>query len=526
MNRIYCYVVTLTVSLMFSINLLAQSMDASSDFDVLVNIEKYESYRGSKRVSLANEMMKKYADLADTLYVFDSKTESKFLDGMVYYWSAYYVWDKGDNVNALQLNEKALKLLEKTDSTDTYVDCLALSTIIYTRLSDFTSAAKYAERTLALDRESGNLENISNSLNTIAAIWSGAKQPEKSEKYIREALSIERKLHRPDILAIRLGLGSEILLKVGKKEEALRWAREALEIEPREERKPVRQSQLGAVLLSLSHDVEGEAMLLKAKSGLEASGNINSLCITLRQLAEVTLRNGRKAEALRYLDQGMEICKKTHNYMLESQICKMYSDALYVSDPLRANQYLKRYCELCDTLYNKQLAEQLQLFNVKYETAEKEHLIDMQDQQISHNHILIALLVVIALVVLVVAMLLLRLARARGRANAILVKTNLAKDELLKIANEEKLHAESAREQLLAVADRINTIGEMPEVKLTKRETQLVQLFCRGMLSKEIADQLGISVRTVETHKSHIYKKIGINNSVELLHYAEHQGLV
>lgn len=526
MNRIQCYVATLTVSLMVAINLKAQNIETASGFDVLGNIEKYEQSRGSKRVSLANEMMKEYAELADTLYVFDRKTESKFLDGMVYYWSAYYVWDAGDNMNALQLNEKALKLLEKTDSTDTYVDCLALTTIIYTRLSDFTSAAKYAERTLALDRKSGNQENISNSLNTIAAIWSGAKQTEKSEKYIREALSIERKLHRPDILAIRLGLGSEILLKAGKKEEALRWAKEALEVEPREERKPVRLSQLGAVLLSLSQDAEAKDVLLRAKSGLEASGNINSLCITLRQLAEVTLRNGQKSEALRYLDQGMEICKKTHNYMLESQICKMYSEALSVSDPSRANQYLNRYSQLCDTLYNKQLAEQLQLFNVKYETAEKEHLIDMQDQQLLHNRILIVLLLVIAFIILVVALLLLRLARARGRANAILVKTNLAKDELLKIANEEKLHAESAREQLLAVADRITTIGEMPEVKLTKRETQLVQLFCRGLLSKEIADQLGISVRTVETHKSHIYKKIGINNSVELLHYAEHQGLV
>ncbi len=507
-------------------SMMAQEGEDQSDFDVLKSIEGYEEAKGNERIARANRLMEEYAELADTQYVFSRKSEGRYMDGMVYYWSAYYVWDQGDNAQALTLNDKALSLLEQTDSTDTYADCLALTTIIYTRLSDFVSAAQYAERTLALDRKAGQPENISSSLNTIAAIWSGAKQPEKAEKYIREALSIERKLDRPDILAIRLGLGSEILLKTDKKEEALQWAQEALDIDPRPERKAVRQSQLGAVLASLSRDGEAKDILLQAKSGLEASGNINSLCITLRLLAEIALRQGQTTEATGYLDQGLDICQKTQNAMLESQLCKMYSEALSHSNPTLALHYQQRYSQISDTLYNNKLAEQLQLFNVKYDTAEKQHQLDIQSEQLSRHRLWFVLLAIVALVIVTVALLLLRLARARGRANAMLMKANLAKDELIRIANEEKLQAESARQQLLDVADRITSIGEMPEVKLTKREKQLVQLFARGLLSKEIADQLGISVRTVETHKAHIYKKIGINNSVELLHFAKHQGWV
>lgn len=48
---------------------------------------------------------------------------------------------------------------------------------------------------------------------------------------------------------------------------------------------------------------------------------------------------------------------------------------------------------------------------------------------------------------------------------------------------------------------------------------QIAELAVTGMINKEIADKLGISQRTVETHKNNLYKKLGINNTLELLQY-------
>lgn len=55
---------------------------------------------------------------------------------------------------------------------------------------------------------------------------------------------------------------------------------------------------------------------------------------------------------------------------------------------------------------------------------------------------------------------------------------------------------------------------------LTVREIQIVRLLAQGFIVKEIAGQLDISVRTVETHKYHVYKKLGINNQIELMNFA------
>ena len=54
----------------------------------------------------------------------------------------------------------------------------------------------------------------------------------------------------------------------------------------------------------------------------------------------------------------------------------------------------------------------------------------------------------------------------------------------------------------------------------TPRELEIIQLCCDGFLSKEIAFRLEISYRTVENHKNNIFRKLGINNRVELAKYA------
>lgn len=51
---------------------------------------------------------------------------------------------------------------------------------------------------------------------------------------------------------------------------------------------------------------------------------------------------------------------------------------------------------------------------------------------------------------------------------------------------------------------------------LTSRELEVMRLILAGRLNKNIADELGISMRTVEVHRARVLEKMGVNSAVEL----------
>lgn len=58
------------------------------------------------------------------------------------------------------------------------------------------------------------------------------------------------------------------------------------------------------------------------------------------------------------------------------------------------------------------------------------------------------------------------------------------------------------------------------EDKPTAREREIIQLLAEGSSNKEVADKLGISVKTVETHRAAIMRKLGLHSIGELVRYA------
>lgn len=60
----------------------------------------------------------------------------------------------------------------------------------------------------------------------------------------------------------------------------------------------------------------------------------------------------------------------------------------------------------------------------------------------------------------------------------------------------------------------------LPEKLLTNRELEMIKYFVMGYTSAEIADMLFISKRTVDSHKTNIFKKLGVNNCVRLAKFA------
>ncbi|MBA3465108.1 MAG: response regulator transcription factor [Deltaproteobacteria bacterium] len=65
-----------------------------------------------------------------------------------------------------------------------------------------------------------------------------------------------------------------------------------------------------------------------------------------------------------------------------------------------------------------------------------------------------------------------------------------------------------------------------PASALTARESQVMEMLSRGMTNREIAEHLEISIKTVDTHRGHVLKKLGLRNNSELTRFAVKHGYV
>jgi len=74
--------------------------------------------------------------------------------------------------------------------------------------------------------------------------------------------------------------------------------------------------------------------------------------------------------------------------------------------------------------------------------------------------------------------------------------------------------------------DRARRGEDGPPEPLSPREQQVLTLIAEARTSKEIADMLFISVKTVERHRANILEKLGMRDRVELTRYAIRRGLV
>ena len=71
-----------------------------------------------------------------------------------------------------------------------------------------------------------------------------------------------------------------------------------------------------------------------------------------------------------------------------------------------------------------------------------------------------------------------------------------------------------------------STVLKEDQYHLTKREKEILRMVIDGKHNKDIADSLGKSVRTIETHRFNIMKKLDVNNAVDMVNKTVKENLV
>ncbi len=64
-----------------------------------------------------------------------------------------------------------------------------------------------------------------------------------------------------------------------------------------------------------------------------------------------------------------------------------------------------------------------------------------------------------------------------------------------------------------------------PHERLTVREREVLHMLAQGLNNEDIAARLSVSRRTVEAHRAHVMRKLGVHNQVQLLRYAIQAGI-
>lgn len=94
--------------------------------------------------------------------------------------------------------------------------------------------------------------------------------------------------------------------------------------------------------------------------------------------------------------------------------------------------------------------------------------------------------------------------------------------------------ADQPAKELLGAINRVqggervappDTGGHDPVAVLSPRELETLRFLACGLTNREIASRLGISVKTIDTHRGHVLKKLNLRNNADLTRFAIEHGL-
>lgn len=416
----------------------------------------------------------------------------------------------------------------------------------YWDLGQYDKAVEYGKLCLEYDQQIGDSSRLSRSFNLLAILFTHLKLFDEAERYMLEAINYVAH-DDTQMKAGRYAVFGEILSANHKDAEAISYIQKAIALDSaanRTDKIPVRLSQLGTAYMNQKDFAKAERILAQATEGLRATGNNYSLSINLMAQTRNYMALGRKTDAERAVTECLALSNQLNRR-------KTKLEALHHLAKLRQSPELyEQTLDLSDSLYNEQISQQIADFEVQYATAEKER--EKAQLQVTVNRQRYALVVcVIVFLALFIGTVLVYVVRRMRQdiehtervARELFVhqsrKARFGKptpdanptENITDTEPQTPIAPTKIEEQPIAQQADIlpnepsEPVEEEPDIQLSPREVDIVRACCQGKLSKEIADEFGISKKTVDNHKSAIYQKLGICNNTELILYAVKHGI-
>ena len=364
-----------------------------------------EAYAGCEsaagRLRLANDFFSylQQIDYIDEPIRFPADSHIDSVDVNVYYYVAEWYYGEGDYMSAISYCLRATHCMGVVDDRSKS-DVYSLLGAAYFRTSAYEKAAEALNRSYKLDREAGDFDRMSSTLNSIASVLVAAGKPREAEKYILEAIAANSLTENLSRRAVLLGTASELYRSLGDAEQALDYAEQALRTERQvgdSARIGVRLSQLASAQLSLSQVAEARRSLSEAIPLLQRSGNHHSWGICQNQLGDILASEGKNREAAaRYMAAAKLFLSQGDKYN-ELHAREGLYRAMKETAPSEAMMHMERAVQLRDSIYQTETAEAISRYNAIYhvDILQKEN-----EQMVQRNHTFLAATAVSAVLLL------------------------------------------------------------------------------------------------------------------------------
>jgi len=438
-----------------------------------------------------------------------------------------------DYLGSVKYLEESLSYIHP-DSIYCFSDTYNGLSYAYWDMGLYDKAVNYGKLALECDFQIGDSARISQSFNLLAILFAHQRLFDKGEQYMQKAIMYVPQ-NNSQMKAARYAVLGEILATTGKYEEAIKHIRESYfldSINNRTDRIPVRLSQLGAAYMHHKEYSKAEITLAQATKGLRQTGNIYSLCINLLAQTKNYIALGRKTDAEKTASECLALSSQINKRKTKLEAMR------HLASLRKSPELYEQTLALNDSLYNEQIREQIADFEVRYATAEKEkEKAQLQVIVNRQRYALVVLAIVFAsLLIGVVLIYIVRRMRhdiehTETMARELFVNKTPNNSSGKSSADEDKVlpNNDMTKQTSTISSDKqIEPAAEETDrnIQLSPREMDIVKACCQGKLSKEIADEFGISKKTVDNHKSAIYQKIGICNNTELILFAIKHGIV
>ena len=437
----------------------------AQDLDSLFNIYKDAPRKEKKAAAeqlLQALIAQEITSEDDTLAL---QGDAGYLAAKLYIKMAGYHYRQGDYAEALGYAEEGIPFVP-ADSTDMLDGFYSYVSVMAFYLNDFQKALEACEQRLTLISADDKVERAS-VCNTLASIYkelatdssiadtTGYKISceENALRYSQEAVALRRELGNDEkgLLAAFLGKQSEILSQLVRTDEALAVIDEAIALDleaGRMERYYQRLAQKGHVFLMQNRYQEAHDVYLEAIEHTDKKRNPSTYKTLLYQLACSEIRLNDKKAAAAHLKEYQEMERNmntspnpmSYGYLA---ICYQYTD------PLKAYDYLMEYTKINDSVRDANLMKQFNEFQVKYETAEKEKVIEMQKLENQRKSNLVYTLLGIAIMLFITVATTAYFLYLRRRRAKELKEMNDMKDKLISIISHDMKNSIIAQKNVL-----------------------------------------------------------------------------